>query len=208
MNRFKKEGDNWVWNFENLEPTLADDIEVEAIPKVASFGSEDKVCTQKGEKWLMIHTNYEVKASSTLASENGKSYQAENIKNMWVGASWSEGVPGPGISEWLELKPVAPKSLAAIEILPGYWESEELFKANARPKKVLIELNEEHRITVHFPDVMAAKEVPILDYKKPVKKIRLTFQEVWPGARFEDLCVSSVRLQVKLDKEPKITPAR
>lgn len=27
VNRFKKEGENWVWNFENLEPTLADDLE-------------------------------------------------------------------------------------------------------------------------------------------------------------------------------------
>ena len=48
----------------------------------------------------------------------------------------------------------------------------------------------------------------IRDYVKPVKKIRLTFQEVWPGEKFEDLCVSGVKLEVKLDKKPKLEPVR
>ncbi len=208
VNRFKKEGDHWVWNFENLEPTLADDIEVEAIPKISGFGEEDKRYTQKGEKWFMTHTNYEVTASSTLPEADETSYKAENIKNLWARETWSEGAPGPGVGEWLELKPIAPKPLTSIEIQPGYLKTEELFKANARPKKVLIELNDEHQFPVEFPDIMEAKEIPILGYTKDVKKIRLTFQEVWPGAKFEDLCVSSVRLQVRLDKEPKISPAR
>ena len=36
----------------------------------------------------------------------------------------------------------------------------------------------------------------------------MTFTEVYPGTRFEDLCVSSVRLHVRLDKKPKVQPAR
>jgi hypothetical protein len=204
VNRFKKEGDNWVWNFENLEPTLSDDFEVEAKPEIKSYG---RAYTQRGKQWFITHSNYEVKASSTLAPANGQSYEAEKVKD-WYHEAWSEGAPGPGKGEWLELTPIAPKPLSAIEILPGYSKTEELFKANARPKKVLVELNNEHQFIIDFPDSIEARKIPIINYKKAVKKIRLTFQDVWPGERFEDLCVSGVRLEVKLDKEPKITPAR
>ena len=107
-----------------------------------------------------------------------------------------------------KLEPAVPKPLVAINMLPGCQKSEALFKANARPKKILVELNGEHQLTVEVPDLMESFEFPIKDYAKPVKKIRLTFQEVYPGNRFEDLCVSGVSLHVRLDKKPKIRPAR
>ena len=37
VNRFKKDGDNWVWDFENLEPTMADDLEIEASPEILTY---------------------------------------------------------------------------------------------------------------------------------------------------------------------------
>ena len=59
-----------------------------------------------------------------------------------------------------------------------------------------------------IPDSKEVCRIPITGYTKPVKKIRLTFEEVWPGTKFEDLCVSGVRLDVKLDKKPKLEPSR
>ena len=209
VNRFKKEGENWVWNFENLEPTMADDLEIEAHPEIRGHNDTDTTrYVERGEKWLLTHTNYEVTASSVLAPADKQTYEAAKVKSLWANGTWSEGVPGKGAGEWLELKPTIPKPLAAIEIRPGHFKSEGLFLANARPKKILVLLNDEHRFVADIPDVMAPLRILVSDYTKPVKKIRLTFQEVWPGTKFEDLCVSSVKLEVKLDKKPKLAPVR
>ncbi len=209
VNRFKKEGESWVWNFENLEPTLADDFEIEASPAIHGYnGSKTTRYIERGSNWTMSLTNYQIKASSFLPAEGDHSYEPEKVKNLWGHEAWSEGVKVSGVGEWLELTPAVPKPLIAIELEPGMAKTEELFKANARPKKVLVELNGEKRFSVAIPDLKEAHRIPILDYAKPVKKIRLTFEEVWPGTKFEDLCVSGIRLQVKLDKKPKLEPSR
>lgn len=223
VNRFKKEGDNWVWNFENLEPAMADDLEIEARPEEKSYGRASNGSFDDGKgrvefiersgKWAIRHRNYSVKASSTLAPTperiGKRSYDASLVKegSGQVGA-WSEGAKGPGIGEWLELTPEVPKPLSAINLMPGYTMTRELFDANARPKKVLVELNGEHRFHAEIPDVPEWARIPVSGYAKPVKTIRLTFEEVWKGAKFEDLCVSGVSLEVKVDKKPKIQPSR
>ena len=209
VNRFKKDGENWVWNFENLEPTLADDFEIEASPEIRSHNdSKSSRYVERGDQWLMSHTNYDVRASSVLPPADGNTYDASKIKNFWGHETWSEGKEGIGIGEWLELKPIAPKPLAAIEVQPGFAKSDGLFQANARPKRILIDLNDEHQFNVDIRDSKEVCRIPIIGYAKPVKKIRLTFQEVWPGTKFEDLCVSGVRLEVRLDRKPKLAPVR
>lgn len=218
VNRFKREGDQWVWNFENMEPTLADDFEIEAAPKQNSYmrnigeGKSGEMLyetyIERGDRWTMAHSNYRVKASSTLPPDGSHKYDAANVRNFWSEETWSEGAKGPGAGEWLELEPIVPKPLVALSMRPGYAFDQERFQANARPKKVLVELNGEHRFTVNVPDSMEVVEFPVSDFTKPVKKVRLTFQEVWPGKRFEDLCVNAVRLHVRLDQKPKIQHAR
>jgi hypothetical protein len=210
VNRFKKVGETWVWDFENLEPTLADDLEIEAQPETLSYpkGMGVDRYDERAGKFFVSHTNYQIKASSVLPPEGEQSYEPEKVKNFWGAQAWSEGAKGSGVGEWLELTPAVPKPLVAIELAPGMTKTEELFKANARPKKVLVELNGEKRFSFDISDLNEVHRIPILDYAKPVKKIRLTFEEVWPGTKFEDLCVSGIRLQVKLDKKPKVEPAR
>jgi len=214
VNRFRMEDGNLIWNFENLEPTMADDMEIEARPSQESHPAPSEASEGtyaeyigRNKQWTVAHSNYQVKASSVHPPEEGNHYDAENIRHSWD-KMWSEGAQGPGAGEWLELTPVTPKPLAAISITPGCVKSDELFAANARPKKMRVELNGEHQFTVDVPDSKEEFEFPITNYKKPVKKIRLTFEEVWPGKRFEDLCVTSVRLHVRLDKKPKIEPCR
>ena len=212
VNRYRKDGDNWVWDFENLEPTMADDMEIEAMPEILTYqlGAPDgSIFVSRGDKWSICHVNYGVKASSTLPDEDTISYSAENLKRLWTNdTAWSEGAAGTGVGEWIELSPEVPKPLSAIEMDPGYFKSEELFQANTRPKKVRVELNGEHSFTAMVQDARVTCHIPIQGYTKPVKTIRMTFQEVWPGKKYEDLCVSAIRLHVRLDKKPKIQPAR
>jgi hypothetical protein len=223
VNRFRKDGTRWIWNFENLEPTLADDIEIEARPAEFTFGGRTDNgeftnfdtpkhrladIINRGSQWSMMHSNYQVTASSTLPADGDIHYKAENIRDFWERNTWSEGAPGPGTGEWLEMVPASPKPLLGIRMKPGYQGKEGLFKANARPKKIRVELNGEHRFDAEVADREEEITIPVVDYAKPVKKIRMTFLEIYPGSRFEDLCVSSVRLHVRLAKKPNVQPAR
>jgi hypothetical protein len=222
VNRFRKEGSRWVWNFEDLEPTLADDMEIEARPAEFIYGGRSQSggfahfetpdyqranFIERGDKWSMMHSNYKVRASSTMAADGDITYVPENIREWWQNNAWSEATPGPGVGEWLEITPVEAKPLIALNLKPGYQKAD-LFKANARPKKIRIELNGEHHFDADIPDLEEEVVIPVSGYAKAVRKIRMTFTEVYPGNRFEDLCVSSVRLHVRLDKKPKIQPAR
>jgi len=214
VNRFRKEGNDWIWNFEDLEPTLDDDFEVEARPAQSSYPERSEVTDgtfseyiERRGRWTMAHSNYQVKASSTLPPEGDITYVPEHLRSPWEGM-WSEGAKGPGIGEWLELTPKVAKPLSAISIKPGCFKSQALFEANARPKKLRIQLDGAAPLVAEIPDLMEEIEIPMTGHTKPVKRILITFDEVWPGKRFEDLCVTSIRLHARLDKKPEIRPAR
>ena len=226
VNRFRKEGERWIWNFKDLEPTLEDDLEIECQPQQNVYGQQALVkeraeglpshlyatFIERGGRWSMRHSNYAVKASSTLPAEGDLRYDAENIRDVWNKNAWSEGAEGIGVGQWLELAPVAAKPLIELVLKPGYQKTApsglNLFKANARPKVVRVELNGEHRFDAHIPDRPEEVVIPVRGYDKPVRKIRLVFTEVTPGEHFEDMCVTSVELHVRLDREPKIQPQR
>ncbi len=210
VNRFRKEGRTWVWEFSELEPTLADDLEIEAQPEVSTYTrfDEEKMTTwaNRGERWTLVHANYEIRASSTLAPQGEYRYDAENLR-QWD--AWVEGAPGPGIGEWLELEPAVAKPLVAISFDPGLDAfEEERYLANARPRRVRLDLNGEHSVTMEVPDSPEEFRYALEGYDKPVAKIRLTFEEVWPGGKFEDLCLRNLRLHASLDRKPEIRPAR
>ncbi len=216
VNRFRKEDGRWVWDFEDLEPTLADDLEIEAAPAENSYMRTEKPGTdgpwvtyvERGGRWMVSHRNYRATASSTLPADGALDYDPANLNDDQWDNAWCEGQPGPGIGAWVELQPQAPKPLAAIELHPGYAKSDALFKANARPKQVRVTLNREHEFSAQVPDRNQPLRIPVSGYAKPVHTVRLTIEEAWPGTRHEDLCISSLALHVRLANQPEVTPAR
>ena len=208
VNKFHRDGNDWVWNFENLEPTLADDIKfaTDSWDEVM-YDTHDGTCTRRGNEWTMEHSNFKATASSVLPPEGKTSFDAANVVGFNNG-TWAEGKPGPGIGEWLELRPVVAKPLRSLTLKPGYQATDELFKANARPKRIKVILNGEHHFTADIPDRKASCTIPVTNYDEPVKVVKLVFEEVWPGSHFEDLCVSGIIVEAKLDKKPKVEPRR
>lgn len=218
VNRFERQKDAWVWTFENLEPTLQDDLEIQAVPAETVFGAryltaqepreEDRPVDfiERDQKWFVRHANYSIQASSTLPPQADKIYDAANVRS-WD-APWVEGAKGPGIGEWLRLEPEVAKPLSAVCILPGYLESERLYRANARPRKVEITLNGEFRFEAELEDRPDMQRIPVLGYDQPVKQVQITIKDVYRGAKYEDLCINGIRLESRLDKKPKVQPAR
>lgn len=204
--RFRREGNRQIWEFADLEPTAESDLEIEAQPERHVYTPEDSSIDQahelRGNRWSLIHSAYIVRASSTLPPQGNLRYDAENLKE-WTGDVWAEGAPGPGIGEWIECELDTPALLTAISFTPGYRNYKGLYHANARPKTIRLELNDEHAQILRVDDLPIKNRHTIHGYSKPVKKIRMTFEEVWAGTQFEDMCLHSLLLHVPLDKKPE-----
>ena len=142
-------------------------------------------------------------------------YPARNVKNDDYSsdenegfAAWVEGRSGDGIGEGLdfELKQAAP--VAKIAIRPGYGKTEDLFKANNRPKIVTITLDDEYTFDAELQDIDEQQLIPLPGYVKPVKKVSLRIKEVYHGSRYQDTAIADVIFETRLAIKPKIRGSR
>src|SRR5204862_5450176 len=113
--QFKKISDtHYEWDFENLKPTLADDLRIVAHSKYDSYPtgySEEELNNRasyviRENQYFLDHKNYNATASSTLAPQGKHHYEVENIKNdpqREVLSPWCEGANGDGVGESITL---------------------------------------------------------------------------------------------------------
>jgi hypothetical protein len=227
--RFKKINDTqWVWEFQNLKPTLADDIKIVAHPAHDTyyFRHEAPESTPAesesgpsfradyvvvGNQYFLQHTDYAATASSTLATQGEHEYGVNHIKNLDSGSTWAEGVEGDGIGESITLDVHRALPLNAIMIMPGYHADDAtLWTKNNRVAELEITLNGEQTFVATIPDERFNEvyPIPVRGYEKPVKSVKLTIKKVHRGTTARDTCISRVELLGKLSQKPKIQPAR
>ena len=222
--RFKKISDtHYEWQFENLKPTLADDIRIVAHSKYdrypTGYGEEDlsrrASYVLRDHQYFLDHTDYDATASSTLAAQGKHNYDVVNIKGdptREVPSPWVEGVEGDGIGESITLNVKRPLPLYGILIQPGYYEydDKEPWLKNNRVAALEIMLNDEHTFTESIPDERFERPylIRVRDYTKPVNKIKLVIKGVHRGTQFRDTCISLVELRAPLSKKPEVHGAR
>jgi hypothetical protein len=190
--RFKKISDTqFVWEFQNLKPTLADDIRIAVHPAYDTYPAhgefqvnyEDQTFRAEyvieKNRYFIQHSDYDAVASSTLkpqappsprptptettseAEEGPKDYEAVHLKAMGTG-TWAEGVEGDGIGENVTLTVHKPKPLDAVLIMPGYKDYDgSLWTKNNRVAELEITLNGEHTFTATIPDEKFNELYPI-----------------------------------------------
>jgi len=222
--RFRKISDtHFEWDFENLKPTLADDIRIVAHSKYDSYptgySEED---TQRHasyvlreHQYFLDHTDYDATASSTLAPQGKRNYEATNIKadpQRELQTPWCEGAKDDGIGQSVTLNVKRPLPLYGILIRPGYYEygREDVWWKNNRVAALEITLNDELTFTENIPDERFENPylIRVRDYVKPVNRIKLLIKGVHSGKQFRDTCVSLVQLRAALANKPEIQPAR
>lgn len=220
--RFKKISDTrYEWEFENLKPTLTDDIRIVAHSKYDSYPtgySEEEVERRasyviRGKQYFLDHTDYDATASSTLAPQGKHHYDVQNIKGRSdESAPWAEGAKDDGIGESITLNVKRPLPLYGIRIRPGYWDpgNESAWKKNNRVAALEITLNDEHTFTETIPDDIFQRSylIRVRDYTKPVSKIKMVIKGVHRGTQFRDTCISFVQLRAPLANKPEIHGAR
>src|SRR6266404_5633685 len=222
--RFQKINDMYYeWQFENLKPTLADDIRIVAHSKYDKYPtgySEEELSNRaayvlKDHQYFLDHTDYDATASSTLAAQGKHNYDVVNIKGdptREVQSPWAEGVEGDGIGESITLDVKRPLPLYGILIQPGYYQydDKEPWSKNNRVAQFEITLNDEHTFTESIPDEHFERPylIRVRDYTKPVNKIKLVIKSVYRGTQFRDTCISLVELRAPLSKKPEVHGAR
>ena len=222
--RFQKINDtHYEWTFENLKPTLADDIRIVAHSKYDSYptGYSEEDRAHRGEyvlrdhQYFLDHTDYDPTASSTLAAQGKHNYDAVNIMGdptREVQSPWAEGVEGDGIGESITLNVRRPLPLYGILIEPGYYhyDDKEPWLKNNRLAALEITLNDEHTFTESISDEHFERPylIRVRDYTKPVNKVKLVIKGVHRGTQSRDTCISLVELRAPLAKKPEVQGAR
>jgi hypothetical protein len=222
--RFQKINDtHYEWDFENLKPTLADDIRIVAHSKYDSYPtgySEEDTRRHasyvlREHQYFLDHTDYDATASSTLASQGKRNYDAINIKadpQRELQTPWCEGAKDDGTGQSVTLGVKRPLPLYGILIRPGYYEygREDVWWKNNRVAALEITLNDEHTFTENIPDERFESPylIRVRDYVKPVSKIKLVIKAVHHGKQFRDTCISLLELRAALANKPEIQPAR
>ena len=212
--------DSWTWDFADFKPTFSDDIAIETTPEINVYPSisgkgaarvEGGEYMQTGDRWQFELTDFKVTASSALA---GGKYRAQNV-NKWSeteyvepDSCWAEGVAGNGEGEWLELSVAVPVLLDTLQITNGLVASDKLFHANNRIKKLDLSVNSGESVAVELPDQMKPFDIKLPESRDVLRTIRLTIREVYPGTKYQDTCVTRIRLFRNVPQAPEITPAR
>jgi hypothetical protein len=190
--RFKKVGDTqFTWEFQNLKPTLADDMKIVVHPAYDTYPAHGEFQVNyedqkfraeyviEKNRYFIQHSDYDAVASSTRKPEpaptpdpnkkdenasepeDERTFEADNVKGMKDGA-WAEGVDGDGIGENITLTVHKPKPLDAIMIMPGYKDYErKLWLKNNRVAELEITLNGEHTFIAAIPDEQFEELYPI-----------------------------------------------
>lgn len=216
--RFKETPSGFVWEFTNLKPTLADNIEISmnnTFKTMLVRGPESQETSwysfEGNNKYFFDFHDYKVRASSTA-----KGYDAENVRDLQNQTAWVAGANG-GINESLTLTLDKPTHVDQIGIVPGYAKSEALYFDNSRVEELEIRVNNGPAITATLPDEFVAFDpgsykgyalINLGNYPGDARTITLTIRKTYPGNKYKDLCISEIVLRKRLPKEPQVSGAR
>jgi hypothetical protein len=159
-----------------------------------------------------------IRTSAVLPASGGFTYEPDNLIDMDFTTAWCPGGTGGGVGSWIELD-MEPCRLGSLLIANGYTKSGEAYAANSRIRSVRVTLTGDPdngrgsgEVCVVSDEVITLEDIPwaeldrrnlarglqVLysegDMGRSVAGIRLEILEVYPGAVWDDLCVSELVL--------------
>lgn len=151
-------------------------------------------------------------ASSTLRAQGPHSFDVRMLRDNDRATAWVEGGKGGGEGETLTFQP-RNAYVTEIGIQNGYTESEDLYYANSRVKRLRVAVEFEESddpevrpqlFDVEFPDRPYREQKVKYPYSSAdwilehpqasgiIKSVTLTILEVYPGTRFSDTAISEL----------------
>jgi hypothetical protein len=139
-------------------------------------------------------------ASSYLVNDWNK-FQ-ENYLPLYVGdddpkTAWT--LKTEGIGEWLRVHvtPMAGASKVRLKIRNGYQKTDKLWAANSRAKGLtVVLLPSQKTVDVELTDKQGWQEIAVDQPAGALEAVELRVRSVYPGKKYDDLCLSDVQLFV------------
>jgi serine/threonine protein kinase len=130
-------------------------------------------------------------ASSERIPKDGNTYYASNLLDQNWGTAWDEGVPGPGIGEWIRCDFDREVKLNRIIITPGYFKTPAIWRQNNRVASATFYFSNAGSQRVTFPDRMIEQRLEVGGIS--TSWVRMVIEEIYPGSTdMEDTPISSL----------------
>src|SRR6266571_1803511 len=153
---------------------------------------------------------YDVKTSSVLKQKN-RDYSPVNMASLDPSKVWCKGNPGNGVGEWIELSLKAKPGATVVrtidlKVLPGYAATDQLYQANARPARIVVEAFDrttKQPVTGQSVYTFNLADAPFLqvfsvDVGRSVDpsqiNLRIKIDDVFKGDKYEDMCITEIRV--------------
>lgn len=134
----------------------------------------------------------QLKASSVLAPQGKKNYDAMNLSDDDPTTAWVEGSADYGVGEFLEYSDYILSGDGTIYILNGYQASKTSWEDNSRVKKLEISYNGKSVCLVELLDQMGVQTFRLPQELTSGGVLRLTIADVYPGLKWKDTAISGV----------------
>ena len=107
--------------------------------------------------------------------------------------SWQEGEEGTGEGKGATISLDGSHPVRYLALYLGNWKSDELWRYNARPQSLAIQVGEAEEEILEFPN---EKKVFYLALQEPVEasEIKIRIQSSYEGERWEDNCISEIEV--------------
>lgn len=231
VNRFKRKNGAWVWEFSNLEPALADDIEIDVTGERAEH-AVDEAGTRgtyiiQGRKYgqsILAHAVSITSSSTQKGNIPGLeardiTFNERNLPQDYKddGKWYVWGTPGSGVGESVTVTLDRPSRLAGFFICPGVQKGGGTFDPNTAPsfgeygsvEEMDVVVNGTWKRRVRFePGEGSRRWVSLHACPEEARTIRFIIRKSRPGSVHNVTCLSDLRLYRKLSKEPKIQQER
>ncbi len=133
-----------------------------------------------------------IKASSELL-QPGYDNSARSAVDGNTITSWQDGVSGYGEGQVLDMTLDKEYRVHCINFNLGNWRGQQYYNENSRPKQITLYLGTTRHYTVIFPDGMSQYTV-MFSADVPASWIRVQIDSVYPGALYDDTCISEMTI--------------
>ena len=126
----------------------------------------------------------------------------ENYLPLYVGdddphTAWN--LKTEGIGEWIRMHvtPMQEATHVRMKIRNGFQKSQKLFAANSRAQTLtVVLLPSKKTVDVTLTDTFGWQEIAVDQPAGPLDAVELRVKAVYPGKKYDDLCLSDVQLYV------------
>jgi len=129
---------------------------------------------------------------SSTAPPDGDTYDPPMAVDGLSDTMWCEGDGGDGTGQWLELSLAGKSTVSKLHLLNGISSSMMLWFKGNRATKATLEFDDGSTEKVEVKNTFKSQEIPFAP--RSTSKVKITFDEVFKGKEYNDLCISEAYL--------------